>query len=234
MSASSTSRSSSPDPLAAFVSCLARSLCTTVPGRFGDRGDSHRLVVQFADTGRAMRRDFPVGVEAELRTFGLNSALAASSSSAVFVHPSAGGGRCSSPGWQADRRRHSPRASTACRAACAAPAASRSKFPRISCAVHPSGTSPANVIDRVARSTARMVRTMSWFGRSGSKMRSGTKGRNRADRAPRPRRGNVHEIERRFTIELNNTLPLERVIRRRGPNSSQPPALPWPIWIASP
>ena len=36
------------------------------------------------------------------------------------------------------------------RAASAAPAASRSKLPRISCATQPSGTSPAKVIERAS------------------------------------------------------------------------------------
>src|SRR5258705_464462 len=50
----------------------------------------------------------------------------------------------------------------------------------------------------------------------------------RADPAPRPARraGGPSSSYR--------TLPRDRVIGRRGPNSSQPPALPWPMRIAGP
>ena len=138
-SPSSTSRSSSPEPLAALANCLASSLCTSVTRRLGDRGDGHRLVVQLADSGRAMRRNFPVGVEAELRDLRPELGAQRLRVRRRYADPSADDGRCSSPGWRADRRRDPVRPpSTACRAACAAPAASRSKFPRISCAVQPS------------------------------------------------------------------------------------------------
>ena len=67
ISAYSASRLTSPESLAALASCLWRSLWSIVICRFANRRDGHRLVMKFADPGHAMRRDFPIGVKAELR-----------------------------------------------------------------------------------------------------------------------------------------------------------------------
>ena len=48
-------RSISPEAFPALASCLARSLCTGVVRRLGNRRNRHGLVVQFADAGHAMR-----------------------------------------------------------------------------------------------------------------------------------------------------------------------------------